>query len=125
MKPTCLVILLLLACTPASIARAQDADAGEKLFERCVACHTVEQGGANRVGPNLWGVFGSAAGQRDTGFAASDALKKSGVVWTDETMSAYLERPRAFVPGTRMLFAGMKRADQRDDLIAYLKSVTR
>ena len=121
--PAVLACLSTMSLAPAAIA--QDLSAGEDLFERCVACHTVEKDGTNRVGPNLWGLFDSPAGQRETGFAYSDALQNSGVVWTDETLSAYLARPRTFVPGTRMIFAGMKRADQREDLIAYLRSVTR
>ena len=103
---------------------AQDVAAGKKLFRRCSACHTVDEGGANKVGPNLWGIFGSTAGTRDTGFPYSKPLKESGIVWDDATMSAYIENPRKAVPKTRMSFAGLKKADQRADVIAYLKSVT-
>lgn len=118
-------ILSLAVLTAPTLVQAQDLAAGEKLFKRCAACHTVNEGGANKVGPNLWGVFGSTAGQRDNGYKYSKAMKESGVVWNDETMSGYLENPRAFIPKTRMAFPGIKKADQRDDLIAYLKSVTR
>lgn len=107
-----------------SVAQAQDVAAGEKAFKRCVACHTVDEGGRNKVGPNLWNIFGSTAGERDIGFKYSKAMKASGIVWDDATMSAYLENPRKVVPKTRMSFAGLKKAKQRDDVIAYLKSVT-
>ena len=114
---------LLTVATPSAVF-AQDTTAGKKVFRRCAACHTVEKGGANKVGPNLWDIFGSTAGERPTGFNYSKALKSSGIVWDDATMSAYLENPRKAVPKTRMSFAGLKKPDQRVDLIAYLKSIT-
>lgn len=114
---------LLTVATP-TLVFAQDAAAGKKVFRRCSSCHTVDEGGGNRVGPNLWGIFGSTAGARDTGFPYSGALKSSGIVWDETTMSAYIENPRKAIPKTRMSFAGLKKAKQRDDVIAYLKSVT-
>lgn len=126
MKPlTTSALIGLVALTASGPVAAQDVKAGKSLFERCVACHTVAKGDRNRAGPNLWGVFGSAAGQRDIDYKFSDALKNSGLVWNDETMSAYLENPRKMVPKTRMTFPGMQKADQRADVIAYLRSVTR
>lgn len=115
----------LVGLTASGPVAAQDLKAGESLFERCVACHTVAQGDRNRAGPNLWGVFGSTAGQRDIGYAFSNALKDSELVWNEETMSAYLENPRKVIPKTRMTFPGMKNPDQRADVIAYLRRVTR
>ena len=82
------------------------------------------KGGPKKVGPNLWGVFGSTAGTRDVGYKFSKAMKASGIVWDEATMSNFLERPRKVVPKTRMTFPGLKKAAQRDDVIAYLKSVT-
>lgn len=117
------VLSALTIATPTAVL-AQDATAGKKLFRRCAACHTVEESGTNKVGPNLWGIFGSQAGARDTGFNYSKALKDSAIVWDDETISAYIENPRKVVPKTRMSFAGMKKAGQRADVIAYLKSMT-
>lgn len=117
-------ILSLAALSAPTIAHAQDAAAGEKLFKRCSACHTVNQGGPNKVGPNLWGVFGSTAGQRDIGYKYSKAMQDSGVVWGDDTMSSYLENPRAFIPKNRMAFPGLKKKDDRDNMIAYLKAAT-
>ena len=107
-----------------TLAQAQDIAAGEKLFGRCKACHTTNEGGPKKVGPNLWGVFGSTAGTRDGGYKFSKAMKASDIVWDDATMSDFLERPRKVVPKTRMTFPGLKKAAQRDDVIAYLKSVT-
>lgn len=107
-----------------TLAQAQDVAAGEKVFKRCVACHTVDEGGRNKVGPNLWNIFGSTAGQRDIGYKYSKAMKESGIVWDDAAMSGYLENPRKFLPKTRMAFPGLRKAEQRDDVIAYMKSVT-
>ncbi|MDG2268841.1 MAG: cytochrome c family protein [Alphaproteobacteria bacterium] len=107
-----------------SLAQAQDAAAGKKVFKRCVACHTVEKDGRNKVGPNLWGIFGSTAGKRNVGYKYSPALLESVIVWDDANMSAYLENPRKAIPKTRMAFPGLKKAKQREDVIAYLKSVT-
>lgn len=112
------------ALTMPAIAQAQDVAAGQKVFKRCVACHTVDEGGRNKVGPNLWNIFGSTAGERDIGYKYSAAMTSSSIVWDDTTMSAYLENPRKAVPKTRMAFPGLKKAQQRDDVIAYLKSVT-
>ncbi len=117
-------ILSLATLTAPTLAQAQDADAGAKIFKRCAACHTYYVGGAKKVGPNLWGVFGSTAGQRNIGYKFSKAMKDSGIVWNDETMSSYLENPKKFIPKNRMAFPGLKKEDDRKNLIAYLKSVT-
>lgn len=117
-------ILSLATLAAPTFAQADDLENGAKIFKRCAACHTYNEGGANKVGPNLWGVFGSTAGQRDIGYKYSKAMKESGIVWTDDTMSSYLENPKGVVPKTRMAFPGMKKEDDREDVIAYLKSVT-
>lgn len=118
------VALSFITIAAPTLVHAQDVEAGKKVFKRCVACHTVDEGGKNKVGPNLWGIFGSTAGARPTAYKYSDAMKASGIVWDDATMSDYLENPRKMVPKTRMAFPGLKKAKQRDDVIAYLKSVT-
>ncbi len=105
-------------------AQQQGVAAGQKVFQRCAACHTVDEGGKNKVGPNLWGIFGSTAGTRANGYKYSDAMKASGAVWDEATMSEYLENPRKMVPKTRMAFPGLKKPGQRANVIAYLKSVT-
>ncbi|GAB4524254.1 MAG: hypothetical protein Tsb0010_08190 [Parvularculaceae bacterium] len=109
---------------------SQDADrpdayeAGERLFrQRCLVCHTVAQGAPNRVGPNLWGVFGAEAGTR-AGFAYSPAMAESGIVWDAETLAAYLENPRTFIPRNRMAFAGLPDRRDREAIIAYLRVAT-
>lgn len=117
-------VISLTAVAVPTLVHAQDAAAGKKVFNRCQACHTVNEGGKNKAGPNLWGIFGSTAAERPTGYKYSPALKDSGIVWDEATMSAFLENPRKAVPKTRMAFPGLKKAEQRDDVIAYLKSVT-
>lgn len=96
-----------------------DAAAGEKVFNQCKACHTVEAG-KNRVGPSLHGVVGRKAGAVE-GFKYSDAMQKSDVVWTPENLDKYLADPRGFIPGNKMAFAGVKKPEDRQNVIAYLQ----
>ena len=118
---------LALAMTVSAAAHADgDAAKGEKIFKKCQACHTVEKDGPNRVGPNLYGVFerGVAA---EAGYNYSAAMKKKaaeGLKWNDDTLLAYLEKPQAYVPGTNMTFPGLKKEQDRKDLIAYLEKAT-
>lgn len=93
---------------------------GAILYKRCRACHTLGQGERNKVGPNLWQVFGRSAGTRDD-FNYSSAMDSSDIVWTNETMSAYLERPAEYMPGNRMSFAGLRKAEDRNAVIEYLR----
>eukprot|EP00741_Cyanophora_paradoxa_P003922 tig00000737_g3815.t1 len=100
---------------------AGDAAKGEKIFkQRCLQCHVVEKGAGHKTGPNLSGMFGRMSGKA-AGYAYSDANKNSGVTWNDEKLFEYLENPKKFMPGTKMVFAGLKKEDERADLIAYLK----
>jgi len=116
-------VVSALIVTSAS-AQSGDADRGEKLFtQQCKICHTVDKGGRNGVGPNLHGLFGEKAGVTP-GFSSSEAMSKSGIVWDDKTLADYLKDPKARVPGTKMTYAGMKRQDQLDDMIAYLHKAT-
>ena len=105
----------------ASMAMAAgDADAGKKVFNKCRACHKVEAGAGNGVGPNLHGVVGREAGHVE-GFKYSSAMQDSGVVWNEDALSQYLEDPRKFMPGNKMAFPGLRSAEDRDNVIAYLK----
>lgn len=96
---------------------------GERLFNRCKACHTVEAGGADRQGPNLHGVFGREAGTKE-GYNYSKAMAASDVVWDEETIDAYIADPKGYIPNNKMIFVGIKNEKQRADLIAYLKQAT-
>lgn len=119
-----LSLALVLALSPAAPARADgDPVRGAEVFRKCVACHTVESGGRNRVGPRLHGLFGRRAGAVE-GFRYSDALKASGLVWDETTLDAYLKDSEGFVPGTRM-YGGLTLDQDRADLIAYLRQATR
>ncbi|PHR91133.1 MAG: cytochrome c family protein [Robiginitomaculum sp.] len=98
-------------------------DKGKRIFARCRACHTLPEGGKNRVGPNLWNIIGRTAGSAE-GYAYSKAMKTSEVVWSEEALSAYLEKPSAYMPKNKMAFAGLRKQADRDNLIAYLKANT-
>ncbi len=100
-------------------AQAQDAAAGQKVFAKCKACHTLEEG-KNRVGPHLYGIIGRQAGTVE-GFKYSDAMKGSGITWTPENISKYLADPKGFIPRNKMVFAGLKDEADRQNLIAYLE----
>jgi cytochrome c len=95
---------------------------GQSQFSKCAGCHTINQGGANQQGPNLWGVMGEAIGQGHGGFAFSDALRNKGGTWDWDSMSAWLTSPRAFAPGTRMGFGGMANPQDRADILLYLNA---
>jgi cytochrome c len=101
-------------------AFAQDRTRGQKLFEDCRACHAVERGGSQSVGPDLHGVFGRKAGALDD-FRYSPALKRSGITWTPQALDAYVADPQKAVPQNRMPYAGMPEAGDRADLILYMQ----
>lgn len=119
------IIGLVLALLSAGSAAAQSGDAakGEKVFLLCRACHTVEKGGRNGIGPNLFDIFGRKAGTVE-GFSYSDAMKSSGIVWDEKILAEYLKDPKGRIPGNKMVFVGIKRQEQMDDLMAYLRKAT-
>lgn len=104
--------------------RGPDLARGELLSLACQACHTLARDGANLVGPNLHGVFGRRAGSAAE-FAYSPALAAAEIVWTPETLDAWLADPVGFLPGTTMAFAGYQSARDREDLITYLVNATK
>ena len=110
--------LLTLAGGSAS-AQEGDPAAGAKVFNKCKACHVVDED-KNRVGPYLHGVIGRPAGTAE-GFKYSDAMKDSGIVWSEETIAEYSADPKAYVPGNRIAFPGLKKQEDIKNLIAYLK----
>lgn len=101
-------------------ASAQDAAAGEKVFAQCKACHQVGETAKNAVGPLLNGLFGRKSGTIE-GFNYSPANKNSGITWDEATFRDYIKDPKAKIPGTKMIFPGLKNPQQIDDIIAYLK----
>jgi len=100
---------------------AQGVDTGRKAFNECAACHATARG-VNGVGPSLAGIVGSRAGEVE-GFRFSGPMKRSGIVWTAETLDKYIADPQAVVPGTRMPYAGMQDADMRAALVKYLEAL--
>ena len=98
------------------------AEAGAKLFKaKCAQCHTCNEGGPNKQGPNLWGVIGRQSGQVQ-GFKYTAANKDSGVIWGNQTMFDYLANPKKYIKGTNMAFPGFKKEADRADVVAYLNT---
>lgn len=119
-----MLLAALAAATAAGAARADgDPARGEKRFEECATCHTLERG-VNNVGPSLFGLFGRKAGSVED-FRYSPAMKMSGVTWTPQTLDKFIADPQMAVPGNRMPFAGMTDAGDRADLIAYLEKAAK
>lgn len=106
---------------PVLLAKA-DVAAGEKVFGKCAACHTITQGGPNGIGPNLYATVGETIATGKGGFAFSDALKKVGGKWDFETLNKWLTSPREFAPGTKMTFAGLGNPVDRANILAYLNA---
>ncbi|BBD00741.1 MULTISPECIES: c-type cytochrome [Sphingobium] len=105
-----------------TLLASADVAAGEKVFAKCAACHTVNQGGANGIGPNLYATVGEEIGHGKAGFAFSEALKGKGGSWTFEALDHWLKSPREFAPGTKMTFAGLGNPADRANLIAWLNT---
>jgi cytochrome c len=114
------ILAAVLAMTGTSGARAQDAAAGEKVFAVCKACHQIGETAKNAVGPVLNGVIGRKAGTYP-GYSYSDANKNSGLTWDEATFRDYIKDPRAKIPGTKMIYPGLKDEQKTTDLLAFLQ----
>jgi cytochrome c len=124
MKRVLGLAILVAAAACLTPAAAEDAANGQKVFNRCRACHTIGPGARNKVGPELNGIVGRKAGSV-AGFNYSDALKQKaagGLVWTEANLQAYLDSPDTFVPNGVMAFPGVKNDAELKDLIAFLKT---
>lgn len=99
-------------------------DNGAKLFKaRCTQCHTINKGGPNKTGPNLYGLFGRQTGSVP-GYKYSPANKNAGITWGEQTLFDYLEKPKKYIPKTKMAFAGFKKPQDRADVVAYMKKAS-
>jgi cytochrome c2 len=104
----------------ASVAHAEgDVKRGQKLYDECIACHAPERGAQQGVGPSLFGVIGRKAGDNND-FRFSPALKRSGIVWSERELDAYIADPQKKIPANRMPYSGMSNARDRADLLAYI-----
>jgi len=120
MKPILAVALLAAATALTQQAHAQDAAAGEQVFRQCLPCHSIGPDAKNKVGPVLNGLDGRHSGTAP-GYSYSDANQNSGIVWDEANFKKYIHDPRAMIPGTKMIFPGVKNDTQVDNLWAYLK----
>ena len=117
------VAALVFGLGVANAHAAGDADAGKKVFVKCHACHQLVAG-KNGVGPSLHGLFGRKSGSAP-GYHYSSAMQNKGVVWEEATLKEYLTNPKAFVPGNKMAFPGIRKESELENLIAYLKEATK
>ena len=112
-------LIVIAAMTTASGALAQDAAAGKSSFNKCLACHAVGEGAKNKVGPELNGLDGRKSGTAES-YAYSEANKNSGITWNKEQFLEYIKDPKAKIPGTKMVFAGIKTEKEANDLWAFI-----
>jgi cytochrome c len=120
MRGVIFVAMVAVAGLAAGEVRAQDAAAGEKVFGVCKLCHQIGENAKNAVGPVLNGVIGRKAGSVP-GYSYSDANKNSGITWDEANFREYIKDPKAKVPGTKMIYAGLKDEQKVNDLVAFLK----
>ena len=125
MKPSAIAsILTAAAITLAASGAAAEGDAalGEKIFKKCKACHSLEEG-KKKIGPSLYGLFGRTSGTVD-GFKYSKAMMEAAIVWDETTIDAYLADPKGYVAKNKMAFPGLKKEEDRANVIAYLLEAT-
>jgi cytochrome c len=115
-----LVTAAVLTATSIGAGFAQDVEKGANSFKKCLPCHAIGPGAANKVGPELNGLDGRHSGEAPN-FSYTDANKNSGIVWGEATFKEYIKDPKAKIPGTKMIFAGIKNEQEVNDLWAYLK----
>jgi cytochrome c len=115
-----LLVAALAFAASAGTAFAQDVEAGESSFKKCLPCHDIGEDARNKVGPVLNGLDGRKSGSVE-GFSYSDANKNSGITWGEEAFKDYIKDPRGKIPGTKMIFAGVKNEKEVDNLWAYIK----
>ena len=106
-----------------ALLASADLAKGKKAFRKCVSCHSIEDGGKNKIGPNLWNIVNAERGKK-AGYSYSKALSEKAGTWTYDSLNAFLERPRAYIKGTKMSFGGIKKAQERAAVIAYLRSLS-
>lgn len=116
------ILMMAIASLAASggVAAAQDAAAGEKVFQKCRACHQVGETAKNAVGPVLNGLFGRKSGTIE-GYNYTEANKNSGITWDEATFAEYIKNPKAKIPGTKMIFPGLQKDDEIANITAFLK----
>jgi len=114
-----LVIAAVILTASTGVTLAQDVEAGESSFKKCMPCHDIGDDAKNKVGPELNGLDGRKAGTAD-GFNYSDANKNSGITWSEATFKEYIKDPRAKVPGTKMIFPGVKNEKEVNNLWAFV-----
>lgn len=115
-----IIFVAMLVIAGSGEVRAQDAAAGEKVFGVCKLCHQIGENAKNGVGPNLNGLIGRKSGSVP-GYSYSVANKESGITWDEATFREYIKDPKAKVPGTKMIYAGLKDEQKTNDLVAFLK----
>ena len=118
-KNLLVVVGIIIVILIFSVANAADPVNGKKVFKKCVACHSLQEG-KNKIGPSLYNLLDRKAGLVE-GYKYSKAMKNSGVVWDEESLDKFLTKPRKFIPKTKMAFRGIKNKSLRDDLISFLK----
>ena len=111
------ILIILAVLMTIGVAHADTKVSGEKIFKRCISCHTFTK---NKIGPNLADIFGKKAGSVE-GFKYSKAMKNSDIIWNACTLDGFLKKPKKYIKGTKMRFAGLKKKSHRDALIEYLK----